>query len=97
MGDSARIMRSAAQQEGRSLLQVSSIVGLSALRVGGQLGQTHLVEHYRTTIKAIMEEGLLQHLQRISTPYLQRAAQHFDPNVRTWTDHWTAQLLPDGS
>jgi hypothetical protein len=76
----------AARQENRSLLEISSMVALGAVRTGVSLGNVHIFDYYRRALRTIVEEGLLTFLRRISTPYLTRAASHFDPRSSTYSE-----------
>lgn len=78
-------LRDAAVVEGRSLLDVSTALGAGALRAGWQLGNVHVFEYYREALTTIEAEGLLKFLRRISTPYVARAALHFNPAQLTFT------------
>ncbi len=87
------VLQQAAQQEGRSLLEMSSIVGLGAVRAGIQMGNTYLFDYYRDALHLIAEEGLLAYLRRVSTPYLTRAVRHFDPHAATLTDQFLSRWV----
>lgn len=87
------VLQQAAQQEGRSLLEMSSIVGLGAVRAGIQMGNTYLFDYYRDALHLIAEEGLLAYLRRVSTPYLTRAVRHFDPQAATLTDQFLSRWV----
>ncbi len=87
------VLQQAAQQEGRSLLEMSSIVGLGAVRAGIQMGNTYLFDYYRDALHLIAEEGLLTYLRRVSTPYLTRAVRHFDPQAATLTDQFLSRWV----
>jgi hypothetical protein len=84
----------AARQEDRSVLEISSMVALGAVRSGVRLGSVHIFDYYRHALPTIVEEGLLSFLRRTSTPYLRRAGSHFDPRssthserlLRRWSD-----------
>ena len=76
----------AARQEDRSILEISSIVALGAVRTGVKLGNVHVFDYYRSALRMIVEEGLLSFLQRTSTPYLTRAGAHFDPASSTYSE-----------
>ena len=76
----------AARQEERSLLEISSLVGLGAVRAGITLGNVHVFDYYRIALRTIVEEGLLSFLRRTSTPYLARAGSHFDPRSSTYSE-----------
>ena len=76
----------AARQEERSLLEISSLVALGAVRTGVKLGNVHVFDYYRRALRTIVEEGLLSFLRRTSTPYLSRAGSHFDPRSSTYSE-----------
>jgi hypothetical protein len=76
----------AARQEGRSMLEISSMVALGAVRTGVRLGNVHIFDYYRRALRTIVEEGLLCFLRRTSTPYLTRAGSHFDPRSSTYSE-----------
>jgi hypothetical protein len=76
----------AARQEDRSILEMSSMVALGAVRTGVKLGNVHIFDYYHRALWTIVEEGLLSFLRRTSTPYLMRAGSHFDPRSSTYTE-----------
>jgi len=76
----------AAQQEDRSILEISSMVALGAVRTGVKLGNVHIFDYYRHALRTIVEEGLPSFLRRTSTPYLARAGSHFDPRSSTYSE-----------
>jgi hypothetical protein len=78
-------LQSAARQEDRSILEISSIVALGAVHAGVKLGNVHIFDYYRSALRMIVEEGLLSFLQRTSTPYLRRAGAHFAPRASTYS------------
>jgi hypothetical protein len=78
-------LQSAARQEDRSILEISSIVALGAVHAGVKLGNIHVFDYYRSALRMIVEEGLLSFLQRTSTPYLTRAGSHFDLRASTYS------------
>lgn len=90
-------LQQAARREGRSLLQISAIVGLGAVRAGAQMGNVFLFDYYRQALTTIVREGLAAYLRRVSRPYLRRAVAHFDPRAATITDRairrWRARRI----
>ena len=90
----------AARQEERSLLEVSSLVALGAVRAGIGLGNVHVFGYYRRALRTIVDEGLLSFLRRTSTPYLTRVASHFDPRSVTYSERllrrWADRHSPMG-
>jgi hypothetical protein len=79
-------LQSAARQEDRSILEISSIVALGAVHAGVKLGNVHVFDYYRGALRTIAEEGLVSFLHRTSTPYLTRAGSHFDPGSSTLSE-----------
>ncbi len=79
-------LQSAARQEDRSILEISSVVALGAVHAGVKLGNVYVFDYYRSALRIILEEGLLSFLQRTSTPYLTRAGSHFDPRSSTYSE-----------
>ena len=91
----------AARQEERSLLEISSLVALGAVRTGVTLGNVHVFDYYRRALRTIVDEGVLSFLRRTSTPYLVRAGSHFDPRSSTYSERLlrrrAARRSPTGS
>jgi hypothetical protein len=79
-------LQQVAAQEGRSLLAVSSLVALGALRAGGHLSQAYLFDFYQATLQRILQEGLPAYVWRVSQPYLRTARAHFAPANTTFTE-----------
>ncbi|KPL91639.1 hypothetical protein [Herpetosiphon geysericola] len=92
LADTFDQLRETARTEGQSLLDVSAVVAAGALQAGWSLGNTHIFEYYRESLNAIQEEGLLEFARRVTTPYFERAAKHFDPAEETYTDRFLRQL-----
>ena len=90
-------LQSAARQEDRSILEISSIVALGAVRAGVKLGNVHIFDYYRGALRTIVEEGLLSFLRRTSTPYLTRAGSHFDPALSTYSERLLRRWAGRGS
>jgi hypothetical protein len=76
----------AARREDRSVMEISSVVALGAVRAGVRLGNVHIFDYYRGALRTIAEEGVLSFLRRISTPYLTRAGSHYDPRSSTYSE-----------
>ena len=86
-------LQTAARQEDRSILEISSVVALGAVHAGVKLGNVHVFDYYRSALRTIVEEGLLSFLRRTSTPYLTRAGSHFDPRVSTYSERLLRRLV----
>ena len=76
----------AARQEDRSILEISSMVALGAVRAGVRLGNVNIFDYYRGALRTIVEEDLRSFVRRTSTPYLTRAGSHFDPRSSTYSE-----------
>jgi hypothetical protein len=91
-------LRLAARQEDRSVLEISSMVALGAVRSGVKLGRVYIFDHHRRALRTIVEVGLLSFLRRTSTSYLRRAGSHFDPRSSTYSERllrrWAARRSP---
>jgi hypothetical protein len=79
-------LQKVATAEGRSLLSVSSAVAAGAAQAGAQMGNVYLFEYYRRALGSIAAEGWPAYLQRISKPYSEAAARHFDRQHTTLTE-----------
>jgi hypothetical protein len=79
-------LQSAASQEDRSIMEISSVVALGAVHAGVKLGNVHVFDYYRRALRTIVEEGVLSFLRRISTPYITRAGSHYDPRSSTYSE-----------
>jgi hypothetical protein len=81
-----------AQQEGRSLRSVSSVIAAGALRAGVKIGQTHIFDYYQDALRTIDREGLAVYARRVTRPYLAVARGHFDPKRLTYTERLLRRL-----
>jgi len=75
-----------AARERRSLLEVSSGMGLAFVRSARNLGREHLVVPYGEDLKPLRDEGFAAYSRRISEPYRAAIAGHFDPQKPSWTE-----------
>ncbi|HEX2185140.1 MAG TPA: hypothetical protein VHN78_06515, partial [Chloroflexota bacterium] len=65
-----RQLQQVAQQEGRSILSVSSTVASGAVQAGVQLGNTYIFDYYREALGSIQQEGFPPYVQRVARPYI---------------------------
>jgi len=85
-------MKRVAEQEGRSLRSLSSLIAAGALRAGVHTGQVHVLDYYRDALGIITSEGLPAYTRRVTRPYLTAAMQHFDPGRLTYTERLLHRL-----
>lgn len=81
-----------ARLEGRSLLDVSSGVGLAFLVSAKNVGRDHVVAPYREDWKPLRDEGFGAYASRISGPYRAAIGGHFDPERKSWTETGVPRL-----
>lgn len=81
-----------ARLEGRSLLQVSSGVGLAFLSSARNVTRTHLVTPYGEDWQPLRNEGFGAYAARIAGPYRAAINGHFDSRRPTWTERIARRL-----
>jgi hypothetical protein len=85
-------LRRTAARERRSVLEVSSGMGLAFLLSARRVGREHLVAPYREDLQPLREEGFAAYARRISAPYLEAATGHFDPQRPSLTERGLGRL-----
>lgn len=75
-----------ARMEGRSLLDVSTGVGLAFVTSARNVGRDHVVAPYREDWKPLRDEGFGAYASRVAGPYRRAITGHFNPERRTWTE-----------
>jgi hypothetical protein len=85
-------LRRAARAEGRSLLEVSTGIGLAFLLSAQSLSREHLVVPYREDWSPLRDEGFAAYAGRVAQPYGRAVESHFDPKRSTWTEQGLDRL-----
>jgi hypothetical protein len=75
-----------AVRERRSLLEVSSGIGLAFMLSARGIGREHLFAPYREDWAPLRDEGFANYARRIAAPYRHAIAAQFDPERKSWTD-----------
>jgi hypothetical protein len=88
-------LRRTARAEGRSLLDVSTGVGLAFVLSARDLSREHLVVPYREDWRPLRREGFGAYARRVSRPYGDAVAGHFDPERPTWTEKLVGRISRD--
>jgi hypothetical protein len=88
-------LRRTAQAEQRPLLEVSAGVGLAFLVSAGKLTRTELVAPFREDWRPLRREGFAAYARRVSGPYREAVAGHFDPQRATWTERLLGRVSRD--
>jgi hypothetical protein len=81
-----RALQEEARRENRSLLEVSTGVGLAFLTSARTVGREHLVVPYVEDWEPLRREGFGDYARRVSTPYRKAVTEHFDPARETLTE-----------
>ena len=74
------------RMEGRSLLDVSTGIGLAFLTSARNVGRDHVVAPYREDWVPLRQEGFGAYASRVAGPYRKAISGHFDRDQRTWTE-----------
>ena len=87
----AALRRTAAAEE-RSLLEVSSGVGLAFLTAARKVSNRHIAVPYREDWRPVGAEGFGAYARRVSGPYRRAVARHLDAERPTRTDRLLERL-----
>jgi hypothetical protein len=87
-------LRLEAAREDRSLLEVSSGIGLAFLLSARNVSRTHLVAPYREDWQPLREEGFAAYARRVGRPYARAVTGHFDPARATYTEWYLTRNDP---
>jgi hypothetical protein len=85
-------LRRTAANEDRSLLEVSSGVGLAFLSAAQKVGDTHVVVPYREDWKPVRDEGFGAYARRVGGPYRRAIARHFAADQPSRTERLLERL-----
>jgi hypothetical protein len=85
-------LRREAAHERRSLLEVSTGVGLAFLLSARNLSRDHLAVPYREDWRPVRAEGFAAYGRRVAAPYGRAVTSHFDPGRRSWTEKLLERL-----
>lgn len=79
-------LRRTAAAEDRSLLEVSQAIGMAFVTSAQKLSDDHVKVPYREDWRPVRNEGFAAYSRRVSRPYGEAAASHFDPATQTYTE-----------
>ena len=85
-------LRETARREGASLLEVSVGIGLAFFNSARHVGRQHVLDPYREDLGPVGEEGFAAYARRVSRPYADAVARHFDTETRTLTERGLERL-----
>jgi hypothetical protein len=90
-------LREAARRERASLLEVSVGIGLAFFNSARHVGRQHVLDPYREDLRPVGQEGFAAYARRVSRPYAEAVARHFDADGRTLTERGLERLRPGSS
>lgn len=85
-------LRDAARRERATLLEVSVGIGLAFFNSARHVGRQHLLDPYREDLRPVAEEGFAAYARRVSRPYAEAVARHFDAGSQTLTERGLERL-----
>jgi hypothetical protein len=85
-------LRRTAVREDRSLLEVSVGVGLAFFNSARHIGRQHVLDPYTEDLRPVRDEGFGAYAGRVSRPYADAVARHFDPGRTTLTERGLDRL-----
>jgi hypothetical protein len=85
-------LRRTASAENRSLLEVSSGVGLAFLTSARKVSDRHVIVPYREDWKPVRNEGLAAYARRVGKPYRSAISRHLDSGKTSRTERLFERL-----
>ena len=85
-------LRAEAVRERRSLLEVSTGVGIAFFNSARHIGRQHVLDPYGEDLKPLRDEGFGAYAARVARPYGSAVARHFDPERPSLTERGIDKL-----
>ena len=85
-------LREAARRERTSLLEVSVGIGLAFFNSARHVGRQHVLDPYREDLRPVRDEGFATYARRVSRPYAEAVARHFDAEQPSLTERGLGRL-----
>jgi hypothetical protein len=85
-------IRQAAAREGTNMFDVSLGVGFAFFNSARHVGRQHLLDPYTEDLKPLRDEGLGAYARRVSRPYADAVARHFDEGRPSHTETGLGRL-----
>ncbi len=90
-------LRAEAVRERRTLLEVSTGVGIAFFNSARHVGRQHVLDPYSEDLAPLRDEGFAGYAARVSRPYGSAIARHFDPKRASLTEKGVDKLRGAGS
>ena len=85
-------LRAEAVRERRSLLEVSTGVGIAFFNSARKVGRQHVLDPYTEDLRPVRDEGFAAYATRVARPYATAIARHFDPAQASLTERGIDKL-----
>jgi hypothetical protein len=85
-------LRAEAVRERRTLLEVSTGVGIAFFNSARHIGRQHLLDPYGEDLKPLRDEGFGTYAARVARPYGAAIARHFDSDRASLTERGIDRL-----
>jgi hypothetical protein len=85
-------IRRTAQLEAMSMLDVSVGVGFAFFNSARKVGRQHLLDPYTEDLRPVRDEGFGAYAHRVSRPYAEAVARHFDAAALSLTEQGLERL-----
>ena len=85
-------LRNEAAREQRSLLEVSTGIGLAFVVSARSVGSRHVAVPYQEDWRPLRDEGFAAYFRRVAGPYGRAVATHFDPEQPSLTERGLTRL-----
>ena len=85
-------IRAAARREGTSMIDVSLGVGFAFFNSARHVGRQHLLDPYKEDLRPLRDEGFGAYARRVSRPYADAVARHFDGERTSHTESGIGRL-----
>ena len=85
-------LRAEAVRERRSLLDVSTGIGIAFFNSARSVGRQHVLDPYREDLAPVKDEGFAAYAARVSRPYGSAIARHFDTSRASLTEKGVDKL-----
>lgn len=85
-------IRLAAAREGMSMLDVSVGIGFAFFNSARKVGRQHLLDPYTEDLRPVRDEGFGAYARRVSRPYAEAVARHFDVTAPSLTEQGIERL-----
>lgn len=85
-------LRATAVRERRTLLEVSTGIGIAFFNAARHIGRQHVLDPYSDDLKPLRDEGFGGYATRVARPYGSAIARHFDPEQPSLTERGIGRL-----